>query len=139
MQSSAAYCRQVKMRFEKQERRRFGRRETNWAGRIVLKNHRAVRCTVRDCSVGGALIELLEPTYLPFRFILEVDISGFRSECEVRHQRGTRVGVEFVGIGAIDRNDTRNPISAGLDLSVPAPVPKTPMTCGELRALVRRP
>ena len=126
------------MNVNKPDKRRFGRRATNWSGRIVADNGRTVRCTVKDCSVGGALIELFEPTYLPFRFILEVEVSGFRSLCEVRHHRDRRVGVEFVRGEAAVRSEARNPISDGLDFTIPPPFAMTPMSCGELRALVRR-
>lgn len=120
------------------DRRRFGRRDTNWQGRIVLDGRRPVLCWVKDCSVGGALLELLEPARLPFSFLLEVDVSGFRCVCEIRHQNGTRVGVEFVRPVAEVAAAPRQSVREGGDWTAPTATRQAPQKVADLRALVRR-
>jgi hypothetical protein len=78
------------------ERRQFGRRRTFLHGWIKLQGRAPVACVVRDFSEGGALLEVPENTWLPFRFSLAIESERFSAECEIRHQRESNIGVCFV-------------------------------------------
>ena len=116
------------------EKRQFGRLETNWDGRLHLGDQRVIACTVIDVSTAGARVELRKPISLPFRFHLEVPAKGLFSICELRHQFGLRIGVQFVAAGEEVRAPTGHP--AG-DIGNDAKVAKR-MTVSDLRAIVAR-
>ena len=78
------------------DRRQFGRRETNLHGWITVPGRPRLACTILDISVGGALIGLQKPSWLPYNFQLTVEATRFVSWCEVRHQRPDAVGVRFL-------------------------------------------
>lgn len=78
------------------ERRQFGRRQDNAHGWIVVEGRPRQPCTVRDISRAGARLDVDEPAWLPFRFRLIVDSRGIDTDCEIRHQQKTSVGVLFV-------------------------------------------
>lgn len=77
------------------DRREFGRRKADVIAWINVRGEPARRCTVLNVSEGGALIEFTGTDRLPDRFNLTLD-SGLKLECDVRHRRGSTVGVEFV-------------------------------------------
>ena len=77
------------------EKRRFGRRETNFAGWIRIPDRPSQYCTVRDISIGGAFIECEYPTLLAFRFLLVIPATNTTYDCEARHRRENGLGVEF--------------------------------------------
>jgi hypothetical protein len=85
------------------EKRRFGRRETNFAGWIRIPDRASHYCTVRDVSIGGAFLECEYPSLLPFRFKLEIPAIGTTYDCEARHCRDGGLGVEFLRTSAHDR------------------------------------
>jgi hypothetical protein len=119
------------------DRRRFGRRETNWEGRITWGERRFAQCIVRDISVGGAMVVLREPTWLPYSFMLEIPASGFKTRCEIRHQNELRFGVEFVGLPAVTGAHSER--GAPIARVAPAHGQVTPRcSMAELRALVQR-
>lgn len=89
------------------EKRRFGRRETNFAGWIRIADRPSQYCTVRDISVGGAFIECEYPSLLPFRFMLEIPATGTIYDCEARHRRDNGLGVEFRRMTMHDRSGKR--------------------------------
>ncbi len=78
------------------EKRQFGRRKTSLYAWISVPGRPRLSCTVLDVSVGGALIGLEKPSWLPYNFVLTIEASGFRSWCEVRHHRSDAVGVRFL-------------------------------------------
>lgn len=79
-----------------QERRAFGRRQTNEQAVIRVSGRPPVRCTIVNISDGGALLDTGIAMYLPFNFRLSWETSRREEECEVRHTNGSRVGVQFV-------------------------------------------
>ncbi|MGD9783384.1 MAG: PilZ domain-containing protein [Hyphomicrobiaceae bacterium] len=78
------------------ERRQFGRRRTALHAWIKVAGRPPLACVVRDLSVNGALLEMEAPHWLPYRFELDIETSGFRTDCEIRHQSPYGVGVMFV-------------------------------------------
>jgi hypothetical protein len=79
-----------------QERRQFGRRTVTMHGWILVEGRPRIACTVRNISVEGALLELTAPAWLPYYFRLVIDVSNFETECELRHQSPSSIGVRFV-------------------------------------------
>jgi hypothetical protein len=78
------------------DRRQFGRRKTNLHGWISVPGRPKLPCTVLDLSVGGALLHLDKPSWLPYNFVLSIEATKFVSWCEVRHSRPDAVGVRFL-------------------------------------------
>ncbi|MEZ5849793.1 MAG: PilZ domain-containing protein [Hyphomicrobiaceae bacterium] len=78
------------------ERRSFGRRESSVKAVVLVPGRAPVHCIVRDFSEMGAGIELLEAIKLPLTFKLRIDAKDVEAICEVRHQRGQNVGVQFL-------------------------------------------
>ncbi len=87
------------------ERRQFGRRQTSLHGWISIAGRPRLPCMVKDLSIGGALLLLEKPSWLPFNFKLIVEATRFVTWCEVRHHRPDAIGVRFlsaVEAGAVD-------------------------------------
>jgi hypothetical protein len=80
------------------ERRRFERRETNFAATVIFAGKPPLACTIRNMSDGGALVVFESPVAVPYSFILHIEGVGKPFGCEVRHHFGARVGVEFVDL-----------------------------------------
>lgn len=78
------------------ERRQFGRRTTALHAWIKIPGRPQIACVVRNLSVGGALVEFDVPEWLPYRFRLHVEATGFETNCETRHVGERAVGVMFV-------------------------------------------
>lgn len=78
------------------ERRAFGRILTRQHAWVCSPGRPRIACVVTDISVGGARLEFSEERWLPYGFLLVIEPSNFSSWCEIRHQRGTIVGVEFM-------------------------------------------
>ncbi len=78
------------------EKRQFGRRDTNMRGWVRVAGRPPISCVVRDLSQGGALLEFMEDTWLPFGFRLTTECKQVDRYCEPRHKNGTRIGVQFV-------------------------------------------
>ena len=78
-----------------QDRRAFGRRTTRCHAWIEAAGRARIACVVQNVSVAGAMIELSEPTRLPFRVTLHVEATGFIGRGEVRYQNGNHVGLRF--------------------------------------------
>jgi hypothetical protein len=83
------------------DRREFGRRVTCLRAHILVPGRPRLACIVRDISVGGALLELDIPSWLPFSFDLVIEASRFQTACEIRHQRANAVGVRFITATAV--------------------------------------
>lgn len=82
------------------DRRNFGRRKTNLHGWIEVQGRPRLRCLVKDISIGGALLALDTPQWLPYNFRLLIEATRFASWCEVRHQAPGAMGVRF--LSAVD-------------------------------------
>lgn len=56
----------------------------------------AIPCTLRDISATGAHVVFEGGWFVPDRFMLHVDIDGYKIECERVWQKGSECGVRFV-------------------------------------------
>ena len=93
------------------EQRQFGRRQTNLHAWISVPGRPRLPCTVKNLSIGGALLALEMPSWLPFNFQLTIEATRFTTMCEVRHHTAHAVGVRFlaaVEYAAIDRQRASN-------------------------------
>ena len=61
------------------------------------KEFSAIPCTLRGISATGAHIVFEGGWFVPDRFMLHVDIDGYKIECERVWQRGSECGVRFIG------------------------------------------
>jgi hypothetical protein len=77
------------------ERRVFGRRSTLWHAWIVTSPRQRLACRVRNVSLGGALLELAVPLWLPNTFDLWVEDRQLIVDCEIKHRGTQGVGVGF--------------------------------------------
>ena len=57
----------------------------------------AIPCTLRDISATGAHVVFEGGWFVPDRFMLHVDIDGYKIECERVWQKGSECGVRFIG------------------------------------------
>lgn len=57
----------------------------------------AIPCTLRDVSATGAHVVFEGGWFVPDRFMLHVDIDGYKIECERVWQKGSECGVRFIG------------------------------------------
>lgn len=78
------------------ERRQFGRRTTSLHAWIRIPGRPQIACHVRNLSVGGALIDLDVPDWLPYRFRLVIEATRFETDCETRHRGERSIGVMFI-------------------------------------------
>lgn len=90
------------------ERRQFGRRQTSLHAWISVPGRPKLPCIVADLSLGGALIKLEKPSWLPYNFVLTIEATRFVSWCEVRHQRPDAVGVRFLSAVEAASLDSRS-------------------------------
>jgi hypothetical protein len=106
------------------EKRQFGRRQTNLHAWITVPGRPRIPCIVHDLSVGGARLGFEhEPAGLPFQFKLTIEATNFVTACEIRHQRATSVGVQFVAepaAVAVDRRVVVNAVEEWTGLGRPA-------------------
>ena len=84
------------------ERRAFGRRHSCIHATLLVPGRPASPCVVRNFSTAGALLELNELVEPPFRVKVRLGGQGSDIECEVRHVRGRRLGVSFIGEGVAE-------------------------------------
>ena len=77
-------------------RRRFGRRRCNFEAAITAPGRPETACVLVNIGSGGALLRLRETVWLPYVLVLTVPDLGLRLPCEIRHQRGTSLGLQFV-------------------------------------------
>ncbi|HMN38666.1 MAG TPA: PilZ domain-containing protein [Hyphomicrobium sp.] len=78
------------------DKRQFGRRQTQIRAWIRVAGRPPVPCTVRNLSEGGALLDCDDDVWLPFSFRLVTHDQAIDKVCEIRHQTGPRIGVQFV-------------------------------------------
>jgi hypothetical protein len=78
------------------ERRKNFRVEWNSPAKIYDRRGRfARRCVVSNLSNGGAKIAGLEPSTVPYEFILRISPRGRPQECHVTWRSKDDLGVEF--------------------------------------------
>lgn len=82
-------------KFDGQERRAFGRRTTRVHALLLVPGRPASPCVIRNYSVTGAMLELSEDLDPPFNVKIRLFDTDDEIECEVRHCRERRLGVEF--------------------------------------------
>lgn len=80
----------------KAERRQFGRRRMTAHAWIVIKRRQPIACVVRNFSQRGALLEFPDRAPSAESFLLRIEDPPFEAQCDVRHRRGSAVGVYFV-------------------------------------------
>ena len=78
------------------ENRAFGRRATVRHAWIVASQRQRLSCCIRNLSVGGALLELAVPAWLPYNFDIVIEEPKLTVACEVRHRGLHGVGVAFL-------------------------------------------
>jgi methyl-accepting chemotaxis protein len=78
-----------------EERRGERRSRVLIPAQILSPMIKPVPCSIRDLTEGGARLHVDTHTRLPKRFVLVIDTDGRRFDCEVRHQGGTTVNVQF--------------------------------------------
>jgi len=78
------------------ERRQFGRRQTFWHAVISPGGRSSIACIVRNTSDEGALLEVAQTCWLPFRFRIVIEATKFEADCEVVRRTENAVGVRFV-------------------------------------------
>lgn len=74
---------------------------------------------VRNLSLGGALLEFQDEMTLPYAFQIAFEGGPQELHCEVRHQDGRYVGVEFVGEQSLET--ARGMLKAGGPAPIAAP------------------
>jgi hypothetical protein len=79
-----------------QERRRYHRTPVQKPAKIIFRaNHSLIDCVVRDVSVGGACLELTNPSTIPDEFDLTFDAARTLRACRVAWRSEYRIGVAF--------------------------------------------
>lgn len=58
-------------------------------------------CTVHNVTPAGAFLALTPPSWLPFKFVIEIEHDGTLLGCEIRHTRPTGIGVQFVPVETV--------------------------------------
>jgi hypothetical protein len=74
--------------------RRVARVASRQRGKALIGDRSAVTCTVRDLSPLGARLSFSNPTFLPRRFLLQIDGEEERN-VTVIWQAGVLAGVRF--------------------------------------------
>lgn len=78
------------------DNRAFGRRNTVRHAWITAGQRSRLSCCIRNLSVGGALLELDVPAWLPYNFELMIEDPKMTIACEVKHRGQHGVGVAFL-------------------------------------------
>jgi hypothetical protein len=87
------------------ERRRSARMRVLKEGRVLLGDHVAVDCIVRDISAGGARLEFDGPIDLPAAFRLRIVSADLTIPARPAWQRRLEAGVTFTGVGQVGAVD----------------------------------
>lgn len=90
-------------------RRTVDRVLTNFAAKVLIPGRHPLNCFVKDMSEDGALLVFRSAVWLPPRFQLAVEAMGTEAVCEIRHQRGARVGVKFLHVTVTDEPSPEQP------------------------------
>ena len=70
------------------ERRAFGRRHSNDHAIVRVQGRPPVRCTVKNISDTGALLDFGAEVWLPYNFRLAWEVGTRSEECEIKHRNG---------------------------------------------------
>jgi hypothetical protein len=54
-----------------------------------------IKCTVRDLSISGAFLEVIDSTIVPIRFTLIVPEDGLKLCCRVVRRKDFQIGIAF--------------------------------------------
>ena len=84
------------------ERRAFGRRHSCIHATLLVPGRPPSPCVVRNFSAKGAQLELSELIEPPFNVKVRLNSKGNDLDCEVRHVRGLRMGISFIGAGVAE-------------------------------------
>lgn len=76
------------------DNRPSSRRKGIKTGKISFGKYREI-CTVRDMSPAGASIELADPTNVPDRFTLVLEMESASRKCAVTWRKDRQIGVRF--------------------------------------------
>ncbi len=76
-------------------RRKTWRRRILKLGLIAFKSGGTISCTVRDVSVNGACVEVVNPIGIPDDFTLVIESDQIQRRCHVAWRRDKRIGVAF--------------------------------------------
>lgn len=82
-------------RYAGPEKRAFGRRHSNDHAIVRVQGRPPVRCTVKNISETGALLDFGSEVWLPYNFKLAWEVGSRSEECEIKHRNGQFVGVFF--------------------------------------------
>lgn len=96
----------------------------------------ATPCTLRDLSATGARVVFEGGWFVPDRFMLHVNIDGYKIECERVWQKGSECGVRFISekiVTGKQRQQVLTPDPQINEAAVPAP-PPIEQTSGSLLA-----
>lgn len=66
---------------------------------VRLPGRPVMRCSVLNISKGGALLDFGTEVWLPFQFRLVWEGKDRAEDCEIKHAKGSRVGVQFIRNG----------------------------------------
>ena len=77
------------------EKRAFGRRQSNDHAIVRVQGRPPVRCTVKNISESGALLDFGSEIWLPYNFKLAWEVGTRSEDCEIKHRNGQFVGVFF--------------------------------------------
>ena len=80
---------------QKQERRQFGRRQTNIFGWVIVPGRSPLCCRVTNISPRGAHLEMEKPLWLPYQFKLVFANDQSEQLCEIKHLYAGGLGVMF--------------------------------------------
>ena len=123
------------------ERRAFGRRHSCIHAMLFVPGRPPSPCLVRNFSPAGALLETSELVDPPFRVKVRLNSNGRDIECEVRHVRGHRIGVSFIGEGVADElaRALGGVVRKRKTRVLPAPGSMPRLNLAELRRTIFRP
>ena len=124
-------------RAEAFERRAFGRRRTHIRASLRI-GYRVVKCTIKDISEGGALLEFEEHLDLSGRVWLSWPDQPNELVCQVRHSRNNSAGVQFVTPQALNLKPTVTPANVFKLVAITVPGDERPASGKDLVAKYRR-
>lgn len=120
---------------QSQERRRFGRKETNVSAQAVIPGRSGVRCIIKNVSVVGALLAFEKPFAARGAFRLYADNGTLDAQCVIRREDGNDRGVEFIAVAVNKLAAAPMPSSsAAPELDLSHKLELTPSRGSDLRA-----
>ena len=77
------------------EKRTFPRHRVLKQGTIAFRGGGGIDCMVRNISLGGARLDIINPVGLPSSFTLVIVADHFLRECHAVWSREQKIGVAF--------------------------------------------